>query len=179
MSQENPHIPAERFREVLGLYPTGVVAVTALEPCGAPAGMILGTFASVSLAPPLVSFMPDKSSSSWKRLSGLTRYCVNILGRHQETLCRKLASKREDKFDGIEWRPTRDGAPALAGCVAWIDCLREQVIDAGDHHIVLCRVTGLVPGKAAGPLLFHRGGFGTFSFEAGLPAMNGSGCTIV
>lgn len=151
-----------RFREVLGLYPTGVVAVTAMEP-GGPVGMILGSFGSVSLDPPLVSFMPGKDSASWARLRGLSAYCINVLGQHQADLCRALSSKRPDKFDGVAWSPSPFGAPALAGSIARIDCRRAQVLDAGDHHIVLCRVLALEPGQPGAPLLFHRGALGTFA----------------
>lgn len=162
MTQPPATFSAGRFRDVLGLYPTGVVAVTALGPEAEPVGMIVGTFGSVSLDPPLVSFMPGKASASWGRLAPQARYCINVLGQHQAALCQALASKRADKFAGIRWALTPEGAPALADCLAWIDCQRESLVDAGDHHIVLCRVTGLRTGAAEAPLLFHRGGLGTF-----------------
>lgn len=158
---------AGRFRDVLGLYPTGVVAVTALGPDAQPVGMIVGTFGSVSLDPPLVSFMPARTSASWGRLAPLTRYCINVLGQHQVALCQALASKQADKFAGTRWTPSPEGAPALADCLAWIDCQRESLVDAGDHQIVLCRVTGLRTGAAESPLLFHRGGLGTFHAALG------------
>ena len=51
-----------RFRHVLGHYPTGVTVVTAKEPDGTPVGMVIGSFTSVSLDPPLVAFFPGCSS---------------------------------------------------------------------------------------------------------------------
>ena len=56
---------AGRFREVLGQYPTGVAVVTAIAADGRPVGMTVGSFTSVSLDPPLVACMPDRSSSTW------------------------------------------------------------------------------------------------------------------
>ena len=53
----------ERFRRVLGHYPTGVTVVTALGPDGSPVGMAVGSFTSVSLDPPLVAFLPTRTSS--------------------------------------------------------------------------------------------------------------------
>lgn len=163
MSRPGTSVHPERFREVLRNYPTGVVAVTATDAEGAPVGMILGTFSSVSLSPPLVSFLPARNSSSWARLSVLDGYCINVLGAHQEPICRALSSKRPDKFSGVEWTPSQLGAPALIGSLVRIDCFREQVIEAGDHHIVLCRVHAVEHGVAGEPLVFHRGSFGTFS----------------
>lgn len=45
------------FRDVMGHYPTGVVVVTGMVD-DAPVGMVVGTFSSVSLDPPLVSSCP-------------------------------------------------------------------------------------------------------------------------
>ena len=43
------------FRYVLGQYPTGVTLITATHPDGSQLGMVVGTFSSVSLDPPLVA----------------------------------------------------------------------------------------------------------------------------
>ena len=61
-------IDPTRFREVLGQYPTGVVVVTANDAAGDPIGMTVGSFTSVSMDPPLVAFLPSKTSSSWRAL---------------------------------------------------------------------------------------------------------------
>ena len=50
------------FRDVLGHYPTGVVLVTAIGSDGDPVGMIVGSFTSVSLDPPLVAYLPTLGS---------------------------------------------------------------------------------------------------------------------
>jgi flavin reductase (DIM6/NTAB) family NADH-FMN oxidoreductase RutF/DNA-binding IclR family transcriptional regulator len=153
-----------RFRQVLGQYPTGVVIVTALDGDGSPLGMTVGSFSSVSLDPPLVAFMPDKKSSSWKALreSGL-RFCVNVLAAKQEEICRLIAMRKQDKFVGIDWSPSPSGLPVITGSVAWLECDTTQVVDAGDHEIVLGRVTGLDLGSQSFPLLFFRGGYGSFT----------------
>lgn len=151
----------ESFREVLGQYPTGVVAVTALVD-GEPRGMILGTFNSVSLDPPLVSFMPSKASTSWGHLQQERDYCINVIGSEQEEVCRVLSSKRADKFTDVAWHATDAGHVRLDGAVAYIECRRHDPIDMGDHHIVVAEVTGLAYGRPQVPLLFFQGGFGSF-----------------
>ena len=45
-------IDGVRYRHVLGHYPTGVCIVTAMEKNGIAAGMVVGSFTSVSLEPP-------------------------------------------------------------------------------------------------------------------------------
>lgn len=159
-----PAVDPARFRHVLGHYPTGVVVVTALDRTGAAIGMTVGSFTSVSLDPPLVAFLPDRNSGSWRALreSG-ERFCVNVLSAGQEDVCRAVAVRKTDKFHDIEWRPSPAGNPVINGAVAWIDCVTEQLHDAGDHHIVVGRVLHLQEGDGETPLLFHQGAYGTFA----------------
>lgn len=156
-------IDSDQFREVLGQYPTGVVAVLGLSAAGEPLGMILGTFASVSLEPPLISFTPSKTSSSWARLRHVARYSVNVLGSHQQDVCRALSSKSPEKFDDVTWELNGNGLPYLPSSVAYLECTRTQVVDGGDHDIVLAQVDELRSGEPNVPLLFFQGGFGSFS----------------
>ena len=154
---------SRRFREVLGQYPTGVCVVTAVGAGGNAAGMAVGSFTSVSLDPPLVAFLPDKGSTSWPKIRDARAFCVNVLGAGQESVCRRFASKAEDRFKDLAWQPARSGAPKIDGAVAWIDCDLETVHEAGDHYIVIGRVLDLDVGDPSLPLLFFRGGYGRFS----------------
>ncbi|HEV2635640.1 MAG TPA: flavin reductase family protein [Actinocrinis sp.] len=151
------------FRETLGHYPTGVAVVTALADDGSPAGMVVGTFSSVSLEPPLIAFYPTVGSKSFERLRTAEAFCVNILAADQEPLCRRIATGGADKFDGVRWRPGPLGSPVLADCVSWIECTFEDVREAGDHFIVLGRVHELAVERSTLPLLFFQGGYGRFS----------------
>ncbi|TFY23802.1 flavin reductase family protein, partial [Escherichia coli] len=136
------------YRDVLGNYPTGVVVITAIDTGGNPAGMAVGSFTSVSLDPPLVAFLPDKSSTSFPKIRTANGFCVNVLAADQEDVCRGFAMRGGDKFAGVEWKPTLSGAPRLEGVSAWIDCEFESITEAGDHYIVLGRVLEL---DAPGP----------------------------
>jgi flavin reductase (DIM6/NTAB) family NADH-FMN oxidoreductase RutF len=152
---------AATFRRILGHYPTGVCAITAMQADGVPAAMIVGSFTSVSLDPPLVAFFPDKGSASWSKLEACGGFCVNVLADDQDLLCRTLASKAPDKFDGVPYHLSARGAPILDGALAWIDCSLHAVHEAGDHHIAIGRVHALDIHHPGTPLLFHKGGYGT------------------
>jgi flavin reductase (DIM6/NTAB) family NADH-FMN oxidoreductase RutF len=141
------------FRQVLGQYPTGVCVVTAAPSDGPPAGMVVGSFTSVSLDPPLVAFFPDKGSSSWPKIERAGTFCVNILGEDQESVCRRFASRVADKFEGQQHRPAGTGSPIIQDVVAWIDCDIQAVQEAGDHFIVLGRVRDLQIESSRLPLL--------------------------
>ncbi|MGO4691946.1 flavin reductase [Glaciibacter sp. 2TAF33] len=154
---------AAKFRQVLGQYPTGVVVVTAQGTDGTPIGMTVGTFSSVSLDPPLVAFMPQKSSSSWASIRAAgDHFCANIIGEEQEDVCRQVATRKVDKLDGIRWRLSDHNTPIIEDTVAYIDCVIVAVHDAGDHEIVIGRVLDLDVVSQTNPLLFFRGGYGSF-----------------
>jgi 3-hydroxy-9,10-secoandrosta-1,3,5(10)-triene-9,17-dione monooxygenase reductase component len=155
-------ISPQEFRHILGHYPTGVCVVTAVQEDGKRIGMAVGSFTSVSLTPPLVAFFPDKGSSSWPKIEKTGKFCVNVLADDQEWVCRRFASKAEDKFEDISHRLSDDGQPIIDDVVAWIDCSLHQVHEAGDHFIVLGEVTAMSTERDVHPLLFLRGGYGQF-----------------
>jgi flavin reductase (DIM6/NTAB) family NADH-FMN oxidoreductase RutF len=150
-----------RFREVLGHFATGVTVVTAMEDAG-PAGFTCQAFTSLSLEPPLVALAPGKSSTSWPRIREAGCFCVNILAEDQEAICRDFAVSGGDKFVSVGWRPGANGAPRLTGALAWVECDVLLIHDAGDHELVIGRVTDLGVEHGARPLLYYRGGFGRF-----------------
>jgi 3-hydroxy-9,10-secoandrosta-1,3,5(10)-triene-9,17-dione monooxygenase reductase component len=150
------------FRRVLANYPTGVAVVTAIAEDGLPAGMAVGSFTSVSLNPPLVAFLPDRSSTSFPRIRTARDFCVNVLAADQQSVCRTFATRGGDKFASIDWTPGTSGAPRLAGVAAWIDCELDSVIEAGDHYMVFGRVQELESPHDRLPLVFFQGSYGHF-----------------
>jgi flavin reductase (DIM6/NTAB) family NADH-FMN oxidoreductase RutF len=149
-----------RFREVLGHFATGVTIVTACEE-GEPVGFSCQSFAALSLDPPMVILAPAKSSTSWPRIAAAGAFCVNILGEHQEAVCRAFAVSGGDKFDGVGWSPGVTGSPVIEGSLAVLECTLGEIFEGGDHEVVTGRVVAMDVGEGA-PLLFYRAGFGHF-----------------
>jgi flavin reductase (DIM6/NTAB) family NADH-FMN oxidoreductase RutF len=154
------------FRQVLGSYPTGVCVVTALSGEGNPIGLVVGSFLSVSLDPPLVGFLPDKRSAAWPKIAAAGHFCVNVLASDQEALCRQIAAPGPDKFVGVEYTLSDHNLPVLAGSVTRIECALHSVTEAGDHYFVMGRVLGLEVLRDAAPMLFFKGGYGSFATPA-------------
>lgn len=150
------------FRRVLGHVPTGVVVVTAMDADDSPVGMVIGSFISVSLDPPLVGFLPGRTSGSFARIRSSDRFCVNVLAADQEGICRAFTGQG-GRFDETEWDRPEGRSPHLGGSLAWIDCTLESIIDAGDHFVVLGRVEELAVARDALPLVFFQGGYGRFA----------------
>ena len=150
---------ARHFRDVLGRFASGVTVISALTEDG-PVGMTCQSFSSVSLEPPLVMFLPAKTSRAWPRIRSTGHFTVNLLAADQEAISNQFAAKGVDKYAGVAWSsaPTT-GAPRLGGCLAWIDCEIHSVHEAGDHDVVVGRVLAMEHGPAELPLVFYHSAY--------------------
>jgi 3-hydroxy-9,10-secoandrosta-1,3,5(10)-triene-9,17-dione monooxygenase reductase component len=150
-----------RFRQVLGHFCTGVTVITALAgDKSGPVGFACQSFAAVSLEPPLVLFCPSRASATWPRIERAGHFCANVLTDGQRELSRGFgvsAATGADKFAGLRWSPCSSGAPVLEGALTWIGCAVQAVHEAGDHFVVIGRVTELGACAPDPPLLFYRG----------------------
>ena len=161
MSRPTPVVPPDpqRMRSVLGHFASGVTVITAHDGTW-PLGFTCQSFSSLSLDPPLVTFCPARSSTTWPRVREVGRFCVNVLAESHAGLSGQFARSGTDKFAGVSWRPSSQGSPVLDGVVAWIDCELWAEYDGGDHTIVAAAVHDLGEDPALTPLVFHRGGYG-------------------
>jgi 3-hydroxy-9,10-secoandrosta-1,3,5(10)-triene-9,17-dione monooxygenase reductase component len=151
-------VDANAYRKVLGHFCTGVTVVAAMGP-EEPVGFACQSFAALSLDPPLVLFCPGKGSRTWPLIEAAGSFCVNVLAHDQQDVSAVFGRAGADKFSSVTWSPAPSGAPVLDGVLAWIDCTIERVLDGGDHHIVVGRVTTLAETAGIRPLLFYRGAY--------------------
>jgi 3-hydroxy-9,10-secoandrosta-1,3,5(10)-triene-9,17-dione monooxygenase reductase component len=149
---------ADRFRQVLGHFCTGVTVITTVD-AGGPAGFACQSFAALSLDPPMVVFCPGRSSATWPRIAAAGFFCANVLAGGQRELARRFGTSGPDKFAGVPWSPAASGAPILNGALTWVSGTVAAVHAAGDHYVVVGRVTELGDCRAGSPLLFYRGRF--------------------
>ncbi len=98
------------MRDVLGHFVSGIVVVTAIGPDG-PLGFTCQSFASLSLDPPLISFAPARTSSTWPRIREVGGFCVNVLAHGHQDVSNGFARSGTDKFAGVDWRPSAHGSP--------------------------------------------------------------------
>ena len=155
----DPSDDSRGFRTALGAFATGVTVVTTLTPEG-PVGITANSFSAVSLDPPLVLWSPDKGSRRFEHFAYAERYAVHVLASDQQAVCDGFM-KSKTAFDGLGWHQNHAGVPILDGALAVYECNFEARHDAGDHAIVLGRVTKLRRREGA-PLVFHAGRYGTF-----------------
>lgn len=146
------------LREAFGHFPTGVIAIAA-EVDGIRVGLAASTFVPVSLDPPLVSFCVQNSSTTWPRLKDLPYLGISVLGESHDEAARTLAAKTGDRFAGLETASTDRGAVFIHGTSVWLESSIEQSIPAGDHVIVVLRVSGITVHPDVAPIVFHRSTF--------------------
>jgi flavin reductase (DIM6/NTAB) family NADH-FMN oxidoreductase RutF len=146
------------LREAFGHFPAGVIAIAA-EVDGVRVGLAASTFAPVSLEPPLVSFCVQNTSETWPKLKDLPYLGISLLGESHDMAARTLAAKTGDRFAGLETKSTESGAVFVGGTSVWLESVIEQLIPAGDHTIVILRVSDITVRPDVPPIVFHRSTF--------------------
>jgi flavin reductase (DIM6/NTAB) family NADH-FMN oxidoreductase RutF len=146
------------FREAIACFATGVTVVTTVRD-GVPAGMTASAVASLSLDPVLLLVCISDRLATHGANEQSRAFVVNVLGEGQERLARHFATRRPDKFQGIELREEFE-LPVLADAIAHFVCDVHERFPGGDHTIFtgLVRECGFIPGRR--PLLYFRSRFG-------------------
>ncbi|MFK4731297.1 flavin reductase family protein [Agromyces mediolanus] len=150
--------PQLALRRALSAFPTGVVALAAIVD-GAPAGMAVNSFTSISLDPPLVAVSVARTSTTWPLLADRPALGLSVLGSDQEALCRQLSSRTGDRFADAGWRSGEGGSVLVEGAALWLECGIHAVYDGGDHEIVLLEVRSSEMFPEVAPLVFHQSRF--------------------
>lgn len=148
----------ERVREVHAHFPTGVAVVTTAVD-GAPYGLAVNAFTSVSLDPPVIMFCVAKTSQTHVHLDGAEHAAVNLLSHRQREVAKRFATSGGDKFGECEWHLGANGSPLLDGVSAWLEVALHAKADAGTHtiftgHVRDAGTSGLPPLVYMAPGLF-------------------------
>lgn len=165
-----PGEEGEALRQIMRQVPSPVSVVTASDGCGGVRGVTIGSFTSASLSPPLLSFHIDREAGIYDLLTRTDRFALHVLHEGQARLSDRFATPDmpgAEQFRAIEHRIDAHGLPVLAGVMATFLCLRHAVYDAGDHSIVLGRVTDIredVAGKR--PLVYFDRSYRRVGTEA-------------
>lgn len=157
-------IDPQRFRQVMGQVPTCVTVVTAMVDEG-PQAMVIGSFVSVSLDPPLAGFFCTTTSSTWEQLRKAETLGVNVLSADQIDVSNACMRAPDERFDGLDWELDH-GAPRFAGTSAYIRLTPNKVVDAGDHEFGLFNVVDMdVPDEPRPPVIFYGGRYRSLAPE--------------
>ena len=159
-------VAPDDFRRVLGHFATGVTILTTTDAEARPTGLTVSAFCSVSLDPPQILVCVDHKSQSYPALRDGSCFAVNILTSEHESVSRRFATTRLDKFDGVPWHPGRLGVPLIDGALAHLECRTVSRHVEGDHTILVGRVEEAGNGTGE-PLLYFRGKYGRLAAASG------------
>ena len=151
-------ITGEDLRGVMRRVPAPVTVVTAAGADEA-RGATIGSFTSVSLDPPLVSFNVDRESQMHEVLRETAHFAVHLLSDDQSQLCTHFAVPDQsgtDQLAAVRHRPDEHGTPILEAAPAVLYCRWYEAFGAGDHTIVVGRVTRLEERTEASPILYYE-----------------------
>lgn len=154
----NNNLTTTSLREAFSHFPSGVIAIAA-EIDGVREGLAASTFVPVSLDPPLVSFCVQNTSTTWPKLKDRPMLGISVLGESHDAAARSLAAKTGDRFAGLETESRDSGAVFIRGTALWLESAIEQTIPAGDHTIVVLRVSQVTVDAEIAPIVFHRSVF--------------------
>ena len=152
------------LRQALGSFPTGVTVVSCLDKNKNPLGFTANSFTSVSLDPQLISICIDKESFNIDSFSITKHFAVSVLSEDQQSISTTFATPNEDRFQNVEWRTEDTGSPIIENAVAWFDCNTRQVIDAGDHLILIGEIIAFDSSPKT-PLMYLRGNYVNLGLE--------------
>ncbi|MCF8571801.1 flavin reductase family protein [Gordonia sp. HY002] len=152
------HEAGNELRRVFGHVPSGLVVVAALGPDG-PVGLLASSFTSVSLDPPLISVNIAHTSTTLPVLRNADHWGVTVLGSSQREVADHLRRPASERFDGVDWAATDNGAIHVDGAAAGFHTRVDQLIPAGDHVIALLAVHGHFAAADVEPIIFHHSRF--------------------
>jgi len=147
------------LRRALGNFATGVTIVTASAE-GRQVGLTANSFNSVSLDPPLILWSIAKQSGSYTVFQAATHFAVNILAEDQLALSNQFARPSAERFANVAYRPGVGGCMLLEGTSANFQCETFQMLEGGDHWILIGKVVAFED-HGRSPLLYHQGSYAT------------------
>ena len=150
-------IDPRKFRRARGNFATGVTVMTASAD-GRKVGVTANSFNSVSLDPPLILWSIDKRSGSYPVFAQASHFAVNVLAVGQIALSNQFARPGDDRYAGVPHRPGIGGSILLEDTAASFQCEKHQIIDGGDHWIMIGKVVAYED-SGRDPLLYHQGAY--------------------
>jgi flavin reductase (DIM6/NTAB) family NADH-FMN oxidoreductase RutF len=158
------------FRRACGRFATGVTVVTSRADDGAPIGITVNSFSSVSLQPPLVLFCLASRSRAYGAFEPGRAFAVHVLRHDQRGLAERFATATSDRFRDVPWRAGVRGAPILEAFTALFECTTMSTTPAGDHGVFIGRVDRVEVRDPISPLVFHGGAYLPLGTDESEPA---------
>lgn len=151
-------VSGEELRHGMRHIPAVVTIVTIGDDKGLK-GITIGSFVSLSLEPPLVSFNVQKTAAVHERITTASHYSVHVLREGQADLSDRFADPDrtgEEQFEGLPYTIDEYGVPVLSDPLVTFYCTRFDVLPGGDHDVLVGKVNRIVEGTPGRPIVYHQ-----------------------
>ena len=122
-------------------------------------GATIGSFTSVSLDPPLVSFNVTHGTRFHDAIGSASVWGVHLLSATQAAVAEHFALPDLDGPELLapfEHVAPASGPPLLRHTLGILLCRPYTRFEAGDHTVMVGEVEDLIPGAGEAPLLYYR-----------------------
>jgi flavin reductase (DIM6/NTAB) family NADH-FMN oxidoreductase RutF len=165
-----PSTSIDQYKTLARTWAATVTVVTvrrteAAIAAGAPEldGFTATAFLTVSMAPPIIAVSATSASSALAMLREARGFVVNLLAPDQQEAAgsfAKPAAERGGLWEKLAWTGDHAGVPLLHGTTGAFSAGIRQLVDAGDHTLVLGDVTAIHLGEGSDTLVYHNRGYG-------------------
>jgi len=149
-------VSRELFRHACGTFPTGVTIATVTGSGGAPHGLTVSSFTSLSLDPPLVLICLGHAVTVIDCFRAAKHFGLSVLAEDQQPISERFARRGQNRFAGVPWHSGEFDVPLIDGYLEAMECSVDRRINAGDHDILIGRMLRAHVSK--GRPLVHCGG---------------------
>lgn len=134
---------ADAKKTALRMIPYGIYVMTAEGADGSIAAATVNWVTQTSFEPPLVVIGVKGDSGARAILEKTQNFALNMLGKGQQNVAFaffKPAQVEGGKISGEPYRKGSTGAPILENAIASVECKVTDIIERGDHHVVIAQV---------------------------------------
>ena len=131
-------------KTALRMIPYGIYVMTAQRKDNSLAGATVNWVTQTAFAPPLLVVGVKADSGTYAAVKESGEFALNMLGKGQQGAAFaffKPAEVEDGKISGEPFRPGDNGAPIIASAIAAVECKVVQIVEVGDHHVVIGEVT--------------------------------------
>jgi len=154
------------FKGAMRRLASGVALVTTADAQGAPYGIAMTAFMSLSMDPPSLLLAINQTASLCAPLLERGHFAVNILARDQRAQCQAFVSAPPaERFAVLDWTAGPHGIPVVQSATANILCAVGEARLVGTHMVVQGLVEQVMLGSDADPLIYLDGRYGGAAFD--------------
>lgn len=168
MTDASTPTQADNYKALARSWAATVTVITMLDENDDLDGFTATAFLTVSIDPPIILISVQKTSLASSTLSKCKAFAVNLLAPHQADVANAFARpqvQRKASWDSIPFKEGVAGAPLLQETAGAFTATVRQVIEAGDHLLVLGDVQDIHVHEGGTTLMYHNRKYGQVTYH--------------